>query len=120
MPVNRTPTAGSRTRSISDSESDQISSAVRLLDPNKDLDKHVQSPVLRGNANLDLSRSNPNISPPGSGMIETPLGVGLGTRFQTRNNPRILEQQERAEKMCKELMKDINVWMIAMKTSPPP
>ena len=120
MPVNRTPVAGSRTRSISDSESDRISSAVRLLDPNKDIDRTVHSPTLRGSVNLDLSKSNPNISPPGSGMIETPLGVGLGTRFQTRNNPRIIEQQERAEKVCKDLMKDIDVWMIAMKSSPPP
>ena len=107
MPVNRTPVAGSRTRSISDSESDRISSAVRLLDPNKDIDRIVHSPTLRGSVNLDLSKSNPNISPPGSGMIETPLGVGLGTRFQTRNNPRIIEQQERAEKVCKDFW---SVW----------
>jgi len=70
--------------------------------------------------NLELSRSNPNISPPGSGLIETPLGVGLGTRFQTRNNPRLIEQQERAEKACKDLKKDIEIWITAMKASPPP
>ena len=52
-------------------------------------------------------------------MIETPLGVGLGTRFQARNNPRLLEQQSRAEKMCKDLFKDLDLWITAMKSSPP-
>ena len=75
---------------------------------------------MRDNDNLELTRSNPSISPLGSGMIETPLGVGLGTRFQARNNPRVLEQQIRAEKMCKDLFKDLDIWIAAMKSSPPP
>ena len=79
MPISRTPRAGAGTPSISDSETDRISSAVLLLDPNKSSEKQSRSPILSQSMNLELSRSNPNISPPGSGLIETPLGVGLGT-----------------------------------------
>ena len=50
---------------ISDSETDQISSTVLLLDPNKSSEKQTQSPILRQSMNLELSRSNPNISPQG-------------------------------------------------------
>ena len=120
MSVSRTPTNGSRKRSISDSESDRISSAVRLLNQGKHSGDPNHSPPISSNADLDITRSNPNISPLGSGLIETPLGVGLGTRFQTRNNPRLLQQQERAEKMCKDLISDLNVWISAMKVTPPP
>ena len=120
MPVNRTPVNGSRKRSMSDSESDRISSAVRLLTQGKHSDDPIQSPPISGNVDLDITRSNPNISPLGSGLIETPLGVGLGTRFQTRNNPRLLQQQERAEKMCRDLITDLKVWISAMKVTPPP
>ena len=100
MLVNRTPTAEAQRRSMSDSESDRISSAVRLMGPNKDSDNLIQSPPLRNNVNLEFTRSNPNIFP---------LGVGLGTGFQARNNPRLLEQQEKAEKMCRKLMKDLDI-----------
>ena len=120
MPVNRTPVNGSRKRSMSDSESDRISSAVRLLNQGNHSNDPIQSPPISSNVDLDVTRSNPNISPLGSGLIETPLGVGLGTRFQTRNNPRLLQQQERAEKMCKDLITDLNVWISAMKAHPPP
>ena len=120
MPINRTPVSGARKRSMSDSESDRISSAVRLLNQGKHCDDPIQSPPISSNVDLDITRSNPNISPLGSGLIETPLGVGLGTRFQTCNNPRLLQQQERAEKMCKDLITDLNVWMTAMKAPPPP
>ena len=96
---------------MSDSESDRISSAFRVMGPNKDSDNLIQSPPLRNNVNLEFMRSNPNISPLGSGLIKTPLGVGLGTRFQARNNPRLLEQQEKAEKMCRKLMKDLDIWI---------
>jgi len=102
MLVNRTPTAGAQRQSMSDSESDRISSAVRLMGPNKDSDNLIQSPPLRNNVNLEFTRSNPNIFP---------LGVGLGTCFQARNNPRLLEQQEKAEKMCRKLMKDLDIWI---------
>ena len=77
-------------------------------------------PRISSNADLDITRSNPNISPLGSGLIETPLGVGLGTRFQTRNNPHLLQQQEKAEKMCKDLITDLDIWVSAMKAPPPP
>lgn len=120
MPLSRTPTGGERTRSVSESDTDRISSAVLLLDPDNDPEKRDQSPILSQNANFDLSRSNPNISPPGSGMIETPLGVGLGTRFQTRSNPRALELQAKAERACKDLRKDVELWMTSMKANPPP
>ena len=119
MPIKHTPATGGRKRSMSDSEKDRISSAVRLLDPGRHSDDLVQSPPISSNIDLDITRSNPNISPLGSGLIETPLGVGLGTRLQTRNNPRLLQQQEKAEKMCRDLIKDLDIWMIAMKATPP-
>ena len=102
MPISRTPTAGARTQSISNSETDRISSVVLLLDSNKSSEKQSQSPILS------------------SGLIETPLGVGLGTRFQTRNNPRFLELQDKAERVCRDLKKDIEIWMATMKASPSP
>ena len=118
MFVNRTPTAGAQRQSMSDSESDRISSAVRLMGLNKDSDNLIQSPPLRNNVNLEFTRSNPNIFP---------LGVGLGTCFQARNNPRLLEQQEKAEKICRKLMKDLDIWIwrrrrtcFTMITPPPP
>ena len=120
MPVGGDPTSGSRTRSISESEADRISSAVLLLDPCLSSEIQNQSPILGRSLTLELSRSNPNISPPGSGLIDTPIGVGLGTRLQTRNNPRLLLQQEKAEKICKDLIKDVEIWIVAMKSPPPP
>ena len=84
MPIGGDPTAGSRTRSLSESEADRISSAVLLLDPCINSEIQNQSLVLGRSLNLELSRSNPNISPPGSGLIDTPIGVGLGTCLQTR------------------------------------
>ena len=120
MPLSRTPNADRRKRSVSESDSDRISSAVRLLDQDTNPQIISLSPPLRDIDNLELTRSNPNISPLGSGMIETPLGVGLGTRFQARNNPRALEQQSRAEKMCKDLFRDLDIWIPSMKSSPPP
>ena len=119
MPTGRTPTVGLRTRSISESEADRISSAVLLLDPQTSSEIQNQSPIFSQNFNLELSRSNPNISPPGSGLIETPMGAGLGTRLQTRNNPRLIVQQEKAEKVCRELIKDVEIWMINIRASPP-
>ena len=104
---------------MSDSESDRILSTVRLLKQGKPSNDPIQSPPISSNADLDITRSNPNISPLGSGLIETPLGVGLGTRFQTRNNPHLLQQQEKAEKMCKDLITDLDIWVSAMKAPPP-
>ena len=119
MPIDGDPTPGSRTRSISESEADRISSAVLFLDPCLSSEIQNLSPTLGRNLNLELSRSNPNISPPGSGLIDTPIGAGLGTRLQTRNNPRLLLQQEKAEKTCRELIKDVEIWIIAMRSPPP-
>ena len=51
-------------------------------------------PTIVQQLDLELTRSSSNISPPGSGLLETPLGVGLDTRFQVRNNPLHLERKD--------------------------
>ena len=43
---------------------------------------------------LNLLDQVPIYPPPGSGLLETPLGVGLDTRFQVRNNPLHLERKD--------------------------
>ena len=79
-----------------------------------------KSPILNRQLDIEFTRSSPNISPPGSGLLETPLGVGLVTRFQVRNNPLLLERKSKAERDCNNLKKDIEQWILLMKASPPP
>ena len=88
MSDSGTPRSGARMRSVSESETDRISSAVLVLDSNK-------SPILNRQLDIELTRSSPNISHPGSGLLETPLGIGLGTRLQVRNNLLLLESGTR-------------------------
>ena len=85
---------GERTRSVSESETNRISPAVLTFESN-------------------------NI-PPGSGLLKTPLGVGLGTHFQVQNDPLQLERKSRVERDCNNLKKDIEQWIILMKASPSP
>ena len=113
MSDSGTPRSGARMRSVSESETDRISSAVLVLDSNK-------SPILNPQLDIELTRSSLNISPPGSGLIETPLGVGLGTHFQVRNSPLLLERKSKAERDFNNLRKEIEQWIILMKASPPP
>ena len=94
-----TPRGGAQTRFVSEPETIWISSAVLLLDSNKSLEKQSRTPTLNHNMDLELTRSSPNIfPPPGSEPIETPLGVGLGTRLQVHNNLHLIEQKNRVER----------------------
>ena len=106
---------GSRKRSVSESETDRISTAVSSLK-----NKSQPNPILATELSNNHYRSNPNISPPGSGYIETPLGLGRSTRFQSRLNFNAAERKERAEKECRNVKIDADQWIVLMNTSPPP
>ena len=88
---------GTGKRSVSESDHDRISSAVSSL-------KTKSQP--NSNLSFDQYRSNPNVSPPGSGYIETPLGLGRSTRLQSRLSFIASERRERAEKECRNVKID--------------
>ena len=71
---------------------------VLLLDSNESLEKQGRTPTLNHGVDLKLTGSGPNMFPPGSELIETPIGVGLGTCLQVRNNLHLIEQKNRAER----------------------
>ena len=108
---------GTRKRSVSESDTDRISSAVSSL---KNKSQPQPNPTLVTDLSFDQYRSNPNISPPGSGYIETPLGLGRSTRLQSRLSFNAVERRERAEKECRNVKIDADQWIILMNTSPPP
>ena len=112
MSDNENTTPEPRKRSFSDSNSDRISSAVRSLISRSNVPSLAE-------AGPGLTRSNPNISPLGAGLIETPLGIGISTRLQVRNNPTLIEKRNQAERDCKNLKTDIIQWITLMKASPP-
>ena len=103
---------GARKSSSSESDADRISTAV--LSRNN---QNVEFAIPEG---LDVSISNPNISDQGSGLIDTPTGVGLGTRLRIRQNPEQNERKSRAENSCNNLITDIKNWMELMSASPLP
>ena len=103
---------GNRKRSSSESDADRISTAV--LNSNN---QNVEFAIPEG---LDVSISNPNISDQGSGLIDTPMGIGLGTRLRVRQNPEQNERKNRAEKSCYNLITDIKSWVELMSASPLP
>ena len=107
--------SGTRKRSVSESDVDRISDAVSNLSTNRSDALGVNIPE-----GLDVSRSSPNIHDQGSGLIDTPLGLGRGTRLQVRNNVDLGERKVRAEKACQLLIADINLWVDLMSASPPP
>ena len=70
------PRSGVRTQSISESETDRISSAVLVLDSNKSLENQNKTPTLDRQLEIELTRSSPNISPPGVVYLRHPSESG--------------------------------------------
>ena len=111
------PRIGSRTRSVSESDSNDILSAVQNLEA-----KSAETPDPKSGTGQNSSTSNWNLSPSGSdnGYMETPMGTGPGTRALVRNNTKILERQHKVEMECNNLKRDIEIWIELMSASPAP
>ena len=104
---------GNRTRSLSESDSERISDASFTPEPPPD-----HNPGLISNIDSYVRNSNPNLTTNPGVLLETPVGVGMGTRLQLRKVGGITAKQEKALKECESLIKEIDKWLLEVNAEP--
>mgnify|MGYP000903169500 CR=1 FL=1 len=106
---------GFRKRSFSETDTDRITetplasgfdgSNRRILITDLELHHHA---------------SSPDISSPGSGLVDTPLGLGRGTRLRSGRNLPSFGIEDKLANECAKIKKDVDSWMLTLKANPLP
>ena len=104
--INGKSREGNRIRSLSESDSEQISNASFTPELSSD-----QDPGLISSIDIYAHNSNPNLTTNPGVLLETPVGVGMGTRFQLRQVGGKTAKQEKALKDCEVLIKEADKWL---------
>ena len=112
---NNDPIEGSRKRSLSESDTERISATPSTPGINVS-----NRQFLITDLELDHHASNPDISSPGTGLIDTPLGFGRGTRLRSGRKLPSADDQDKLINECSKIKKDIEAWLLTIKSSPPP
>ena len=111
---------GSRTRSFSESDIDKINEPDKVNEANLDSESQIdQNPGLISSIDTNVYQSNPNLTSRGE-LLETPVGRGVGTRFQFRREEGANVKQDKALKESEALIKEIEKWLDKFKHIKPP
>ena len=106
---------GFRKRSLSESDTERISDTP--LTSGIDVSSRQ---ILITDLELNHHASNPDISSPGSGLIDTPIGLGRGTRLRSGRNLPAFGPQEKLINDCAKIKKEVESWLLTVKAIPPP
>ena len=82
-------------------------------------DNPPDSPGLKSEFNLDRSISNPDLNYLRENIVESPMGLGLGTRLQARQSESKAEKLARTLQRIEYLKMDVEGWAGLCVDSPP-
>jgi len=106
---------GFRKRSLSESDTERVSDTP--LTPGVDVSNRQ---CLITDLELNRHASNPDISSPGSGLVDTPIGLGRGTLLRSGRNLPAFGLQEKVINDCSKIKKEVESWLLTIKANPPP